>query len=453
MKNYWLILVIFFFSCNKKNDLNFQTTEKLIDYSINNRISELSVFNFEFSLPGVSSSDAHIIAEGSVGGFLNYEKDGVEHIVMSPNGMSQEFYPVHYIKKDNKWVLENFYTNIPTGSVRNHEKISDGTYAYADHGIEFGPKWPYGHLWKFETIGEKLKWTQVSKVRSFYHSVSTGDFDSDGTIDFVGAQMGTFNNWHNSLHTYTQNSNGDFSENRDILTSVNFEGPYGVGAVLCVDLFGDKKPEIIRADYGFNQDNPYSLKKYSIVIFSYDEMTKKYEPVRQPGVIGVFSNTNAGATSMKAIDYDKDNDLDLVIAYEGWDNGIEIWENIGNGNFKPSNQRFHFTEQQLQFREFETVDVNNDGYIDILLHPFHYGLEFRTGLTNYTFGNFGDGIKLNKCILINNKGKFEFYDKEITIPNIRPGFMKGSFIKNKIKFTGLGRDKGGLFLYEVNIKI
>jgi hypothetical protein len=339
------------------------------------------------------------------------------------------------------------------GSVRNYEKITNGTYAYSDHGIEYGEKWPFGHIWKFETIGEKLKWIQVSKVRSFYHSVSTGDFNSDGLVDIIGLNMGTYNNWFNNLHPYTQNTNSTYSENRDLITEINFKGPYGAGAVLCVNLFGDEKPEIIRADYGYDESNSFNFIRYSFIIFSYDNNTKQYEPIKRPGVVGVFTNTKAGATSMKSFDYDKDGDVDLVIAYEGLNNGIEIWENKGEGNFIPTNQRFEFTEQQLSFREFEIADVNNDGYVDILLNPFHYGLDFRDGLTTYKFGDFGNGIKLNKCILINNKGKFEQYKKDIVIPNIKPGFMKGFFIDNKLKFIGLEYLNNKLLLHEVVIKI
>ena len=454
MKKYIVILLLV--GCTKKSDfVNVEVIDKPKIDSTNISIKNYQVTSQEinFELPNISISQLYGTSTNSVAGFLNYSKDGIENVIITPSTQTQDLYPVHFYKKDNVWTYENYYSNVQIGSIRNYEKISDGSYVYADHGREYGTTWPYGHIWKFETIDNKLKWTQVSKVKSFFHSVSTGDFNSDGLIDIVGLHMGTFNNWYDNLHTFTQNTNTTFDENREILTSVNFRGPYGAGSVLSVNLFGDSKPEIIRADYGFNDDQASNFIRYSIVIFSYDDKTKFYEPVRKPGVIGIFTNNKSASTSMKAFDYDKDGDLDLAIAYEGVNNGIEIWENKGDGNFLPTNQRIEFTEQELQFREFEIADVNNDGYIDILLHPFHYGLFFRDGRTTYTFGDFGTGIKLNKCILLNNKGKFEFYQKDITIPNIKPGFMKASFINNKLKFMGLEYNSNKLLLHEININL
>jgi hypothetical protein len=106
----------------------------------------------------------------------------------------------------------------------------------------------------------------------------------------------------------------------------------------------------------------------------------------------------------------------------------------------------------MQFREFEISDINNDGYEDILIHPFHFGTDFR--ITNtYGFNNYGEGIKLQKTIWINKSGKFSFYDKELVFKNIKPGFMKGFFIGGKLKFIGVDNSNNKFKIHEVSIKI
>jgi hypothetical protein len=52
--------------------------------------------------------------------------------------------------------------------------------------------------------------------------------------------------------------------------------------------------------------------------------------------------------------------------------------------------------------------------------------------------NISLGVNLQNSIWVNNKGTFEKYSKEINIPNIRPGFLKGFFINGKVKFVGFG---------------
>ena len=169
------------------------------------------------SISSHSNNDIQVAIDGSVSGTIYYVFNGIEHIVIPGTLFFKEpLTPiVHLIKKNNTWQLENYYPEAAMGAGRNYEKIGEGEFVFADHGLELSQGvWPRGDIWVMKTIGEKLQWTKVSKTKSFYHSVSSGDLNGDGRLDYVGLHMGTNGNWGDNLHPYTQNSDGTFSAAR-----------------------------------------------------------------------------------------------------------------------------------------------------------------------------------------------------------------------------------------------
>jgi hypothetical protein len=54
-------------------------------------------------------------------------------------------------------------------------------------------------------------------------------------------------------------------------------------------------------------------------------------------------------------------------------------------------------------------------------------------LSGYQYKN---GASLENSILINDNGTFKPYNKQIFIPNIQPGFMKGVMYDGKLHFIG-----------------
>lgn len=402
---------------------------------------------------GVSNSDIMNGINGSVSGTIFTKINGKERLIVSPTlFFSYPLLPaLNFIKNGNTWSFENSYTSGAMGAGRNYECLDSAnqTWVYADHGLELSSgTWPHGNILLMKSTGNALSYSNISIARSFYHSVSTGDLNNDGLMDVVGLNMGTKGDWYDNLHTYLQNSDGSFSENRNIL--ISNVGGRGAGAVLVKNLFGDARPEVIRADYGFNPAFSQPSDRYSFMIYAYNSSTNKYQLSKDPGPLGVYTNNDRGTTSIKANDFDNDGDLDIAVATEGTNfNGIEIWQNNGQGNFTPSANKLEFTFDQMQFREFDVIDVNNDGFLDIVLIPFHYGKLFRVGGSGFNLGT--GGIYLNNLLWMNNKGSFSMFNKQIIVPNIKPAYLKSGKINGQFKFIGLetNSSSASVNLYEI----
>lgn len=324
-KLFHFIILIVITSCSK------QENETIIAPEPVKEVTSFKNTTISFQVPNINSSDLGSSLNGSISGTTLYLKDGVEHLIISPTLFFNEpmIPAIHLIKKNNEWIYESSYPEGSMGAGRDSESIDElGTIVFADHGLELRQGiWPFGNIMISKTIGEKLTWATISTDRSFYHSVSTGDLNNDGLKDIIGLNMGTKGNWNDNLHPYLQKSDGSFEANKTLISYNNWLGAYGAGAVLIANILGDSRPEIIRADYGIN--STYPSPRYSFAIFSYSSQSNKYEFVKTPGVFG-FATQNLGVTSMKTLDYDKDGDLDIALAYEGDQiNGVEIWNNNG----------------------------------------------------------------------------------------------------------------------------
>jgi hypothetical protein len=390
-----------------------------------------------------------------IGGSLNestsstilYSTNNQEHIIVPLSYSQKDLSPIHFVKVNGKWIFKKYYDKFFTGLARNYEVIDSSTIVYADHGRENGNPWPFGHIYTVKNSSDTLIWKNISKHRSFYHSVAQGDLNNDGLYDLVGLHMGSYNPWKgsNGLHTYTQQADGSFIENDNIITKETFTGENtGQGSVAIKDILGDKRPEIIKAQYGSNPANPYGY-----VIYKYDELSKLYKPFKTPINKGVFSESKQGSTSIKFADFNKDNILDMAIASEGYPNGlIQIWEGKGEGDFIPSQILNYpdvvptgFPDSSNGFREFEIADVDKDGWLDILVHPFHFGNKFRINPGQHSGdprqGDWvGKGVYINYSIWKNNGGVFYMLPDILKKYGVFPGFLKGFYINEKLKYIG-----------------
>lgn len=343
---------------------------------------------------------------------------------------------------------------------RSYSMMDSTTFVYSSTGNENVDPWPLGDVVVVKTINDTLKWSRISLDKGHYDNCSSGDINNDGLIDVVTMHMGT-NSMRNGNHDYwwgidgmipyTQNPDGSFSENQNIISDPNqwgdntWPGNHSAGAVLVANVMNDNKPEIILADYGFNPSSP-SI-RYNFAIFGFNEIIKKYQYIKSPKDLGIFSNYSQGATSMKAADFNKDGQLDIAIATEGsLENGkpggvVQIWLNKENGDFTPD-QKIICDPDSVSIREFEIGDVNKDGWDDIILNG---GSGFAV-----VGGGMGAGayVNLGPLIWLNNKGQLEPFSEQLQVNKFSlPQFIGGPimnpvkafYIDGKFSFMGFQR--------------
>jgi hypothetical protein len=421
---------------------------------------------FNFSIPdvGVETSNGQGLGGGlneATSGAVLYSIKGKENIIVIPSYSSKPLSPLHFINGANGWEFKKYYTNVTMGNARNYVFIDSTTIAYADHGLENGNPWPYGDIYTVKNESDTLNWKKISKYKSFYHSVATGDLNNDGLYDLIGLHMGSYDPWIgiNNLHPYIQNKDSSFSDGKTILENTTFPGENtGAGSVLIADIMGDKTPEIIKAQYGGDPTSPYG---YSI--FGFDQTTKSYKFLKKPKNKGVFSESKQGSTSIKVADFNKDGKIDMAIASEGFPSTrIQIWQGMGDGEFEPGQiLSYHDTatgypDSSNTFREFEIADIDNDGWLDILVHPFHFGNKFRInpGPKNPNPKNggwVGSGVYIQNSIWKNQNGTFYTLPDNLAVLGTYPGFMKGFYVNNKLKFFGFEQDQDNQNLHSAKL--
>jgi hypothetical protein len=396
------------------------------------------------------------IMNGSITTLYKYSVNNTEHLVLIPS----DTIPgpqIHFIKKNNEWTFENYYTQFKMDGARSYSQMDSlGSFVYSSHGDENIQPWPLGDVVVVKTKSDTLTWQKISMDKGHYDNCSSGDLNNDGLIDVITMHMGTnsmrnFNKdfwWGvNSMIPYTQQQDGSFKEDQNIISDPGsngdklWPGNHAAGAVLVADVMNDKRPEIILSDYGYNPS--YPSMRYSFAIFSYNESIKKYQFIKSQKDLGVFSILSQGATSMKASDFNNDGKLDLAIATEGkLENGkpggiVQVWLNKGNGDFLPDISIVCEADSN-SFREFEVADINNDGWNDIILNGGG-GRVARGG------GQQGAFINLGPSIWLNNKGKLEPFSELLQInraslptyiggPDMTP--VKPFLVNGKFSFIG-----------------
>jgi len=359
-----------------------------------------------------------------------------------------------YFKTDNDayfWGARNF-------------KIIDNIVAIGD-GNEIGPDGPgwdseeeiTERNWSGDTYYGEIQqdgnifWKKVNDLsnRSYYHGTTLGDINGDGLLDVGGSP----NPGTNNLKLFTQSSDGSFEVADNLLSLVDGKHPF---TLEFYDLDGDHIDEIITADYG-GGDPTQDSSLNNIKVYKYNDFEEEFKIAFESNSPDALYSIGMGATSIKCADFDNDGIYDISVAREDYaGQSVDIWKGDSDGSFSPHFATPIWGNSELSFREFSLLDVNNDGYLDIVLRPFMYGSLYRYEKSGDSVEE-SNGIILNTIIQINDgNGRFAPYDKEdliiegLNVDNVHPYMDNGV-----LHFVGTyPPDRGNTFTLEtVDIKV
>ena len=393
---------------------------------------------------------------GGTHGVVRYSISGSEFLFFSPGGHTQENKNITgesilFKRVNDKWEYVKSFYNEEFESVRNVRKINETTYVMADSTENFiediqngSPIGRGTHMWLVEFSYEDVSIKRISTNGGYYHDVSYGDINGDGLFDVVAAGgPGQF---------FLQRPDGTFKEYQDVFPVQNGAAYFSIEVG---ELYGDSTPEIIWTSY---IDGGAAEHLNSWVIMKWNPTTEKFYEIQRSDNHRVFHPTgDMGGNKTRIVDINKDGNNDIIIGREGdsgsYKSSIEVWLGDGNGNFSPHDMITDNNDFMLI--EFELMDVNHDGYEDIVLVG-------GGGYNSLRLGNtFEEGFHLNDLIYLNNGyGTFDKFNSYDLIGGVGTTF--GSFIpfmnNGNLTFIGTLVDrtdnysKSRTYIFEVEFK-
>lgn len=443
-----------------------------LDKTVNNVLSQLQD---QFTFHGIAGTFHYNNETGDYLVFPGHVKCGPGDVNCDGISTALDIAPAPTVvlkKQIDGWKVHRIYKDVATWNIRNY-KVKDNEIVLGDAN-ELGTNWK-GHAWFGKILGEEIQWTKVTNTDTmhFFHGITFGDINSDGRTDVIGGPAiglgnkdyyypifiqqndNTFIRDNNTLIKYPRDENGHITisgheygfEMGDVNNDGNLEL---IIAGSNPGVFSDTASEEYITDWV--EKNIHKLKVYG------RKDSSKIELLWQSNSPYEFYPKKEGryfsATSVKTSDFNNDGYLDVAVSrehpYEGEPYiSFEIWLNNGDGSFKPHFVKI-FDTNEIEFREFEVMDANNDGFTDIILKcNKHY----------YLSNNWDErfnGVQLNKAIWINDgSGKFNEYDKkELILKDVYPEKLIPYMSENEFHIAGPAATKPFDFSWtEIEVKM
>ena len=336
-----------------------------------------------------SGTKNQVIANSNEG-TMYFVKDQTEHIILTGSWFNEdpEVNPLHLIKKDGKWKLNNT-EDILIGYMNGPKFLnSNKDIVFPDQGLEVGTA-PYaGNHIRVASIDDEnnITWTQVSEKQTFYHCIAVHDIDNNGLNDIFAVSFDEFFIWKQT--------------DEKVFEQTNVINAGRMSAIGIADLDGDSEPEMILgsyvAAYGYKAE-------FTIYSDNLEELTTANELT--PIFTYLLEDQSMGVESFKFDDFDSNGFNDIIVSTEsGSDRKILIFMNDGDYNFRKTTT-IDMPLAKLSHGGYELIDVDKDGDKDLIL----------SGTTGSEYTNSNGNLTLQNLIYINDSGNFSKYDIPIVV--------------------------------------
>ncbi|MAH81713.1 MAG: hypothetical protein CMC21_00485 [Flavobacteriaceae bacterium] len=455
------------------NPIDIDVSES-ISISASFEISNLEVRETQLSIDCHTLDNMSVQSSfnyGSVAAILHYNSGGEDYMFIpgtgsfndvnnSPNSSSDVQPGRGYTLKlgAQGWEFYQYNNEIKSWNIRNHDKSED--FIVIGDGNEIGPQsnWK-GKMWYGQITSGPINWNELDTDNDLgnYHGVSIGDINNDNRLDFFGSPLTFFINEGGNQYrraTHTRLNSEVYNLHPDNFNDPTPNSPFYCGDALeyqIEDLNGDGIDEIIFSSNGKVEDFRDDLFKQTcgnkLDIFKFNSENGKYDIAWRSDSVGddLVENT----TKIRVFDVNNDGILDILRNWESLSgNAIETWIGKGNLEYELHSTYRGGTDYNMEYREFELMDVNNDGLIDIVLTT--NGVLGFGEMTDDSNGiiysdrvyidpnDISKGIKLNNMILINDGGgTFQPYNtKELIAINAHPEVFHPFMKDGSLHFYG-----------------
>lgn len=213
-----------------------------------------------------------------------------------------------------------------------------------------------------------------------YQARAFADFDKDGDIDIIAVAQNYKANTGLEVEFY-KNNVFQFVKDQTVFTG---GAPKMIGGrkAIVADIDGNGWLDVVIAGIGWDR-SPYSGEPMIALLNSNGKFTSKDLGIGG----GYYGSVTAG-------DVDNDGDVDLFVTDTKSISRFLL--NDGKGNFKPDFALFPNTLFGKAFYTSELFDINNDGFLDLIVG----GHDYNDANTTIFWGNAGGNYTIIKTTII-----------------------------------------------------